>query len=420
MDARLTEARRLAEAGEPEPARALVGAVLKDEPGNLDALHLLGRLMIRMHPPPFASLMLARVVEARPDDPAVHASMAEALLSGGEVDQALASLDRALALDPGHAGALLQRGIALRAAGRPDEALEALDGALAAGADAEETRFWRAATLVGAGRSREVDADEAPAVRFVKAAALAQLRKQTEDAVRLYRAGLEVHPQSAELRHRLAALVGDEHAPERAAPEYVRDLFDRFATTFDTRLTALGYQPERLVALLVGAGAPRLGVVVDAGCGTGLCGPHLRPAADRLEGVDVSSGMLARAAEREVYDELREADLIADLTARAGAYDTVLAADVLTYFGDLREAFDAVGRALVRGGRFAFSVERGGDDDDDGWSLGRMGRYAHTPEYVRERLRAAGLEERRAIEATLRTEGREPVRGLLVVAERTG
>ena len=35
--------------------------------------------------------------------------------------------------------------------------------------------------------------------------------------------------------------------------------------------------------------------VLDAGCGTGLCGPLLRPYAKRLVGVDLSSGMLERA-----------------------------------------------------------------------------------------------------------------------------
>ena len=44
--------------------------------------------------------------------------------------------------------------------------------------------------------------------------------------------------------------------------------------------------------------------VLDAGCGTGLCGPLLAPYARRLIGVDLSEGMLALAKEKHVYDAL--------------------------------------------------------------------------------------------------------------------
>ena len=46
--------------------------------------------------------------------------------------------------------------------------------------------------------------------------------------------------------------------------------------------------------------------VLDAGCGTGLCGPLVAPYARRLAGVDLSEGMLAHAKEKNVYDELIE------------------------------------------------------------------------------------------------------------------
>ena len=36
--------------------------------------------------------------------------------------------------------------------------------------------------------------------------------------------------------------------------------------------------------------------VLDAGCGTGLCGPLVAPYARRLVGVDLSEAMLARPA----------------------------------------------------------------------------------------------------------------------------
>ena len=49
--------------------------------------------------------------------------------------------------------------------------------------------------------------------------------------------------------------------------------------------------------------------VLDAGCGTGWCGPHVRPYARRLTGVDLSPAMIERAEARRVYDELVVAEL---------------------------------------------------------------------------------------------------------------
>jgi predicted TPR repeat methyltransferase len=52
-------------------------------------------------------------------------------------------------------------------------------------------------------------------------------------------------------------------------------------------------------------------VALDAGCGTGLCGPLLRPYASELTGVDLSAGMLDRARPRQVYDHLEKGELSA-------------------------------------------------------------------------------------------------------------
>ena len=49
--------------------------------------------------------------------------------------------------------------------------------------------------------------------------------------------------------------------------------------------------------------------VLDAGCGTGLCGALVAPFARRLLGVDLSEGMLAHAMEKSVYHELFKAKL---------------------------------------------------------------------------------------------------------------
>jgi SAM-dependent methyltransferase len=51
-------------------------------------------------------------------------------------------------------------------------------------------------------------------------------------------------------------------------------------------------------------------LVLELGCGTGLCAALFRPAAARLVGVDVSARMLERARARGLYDELLLGDAV--------------------------------------------------------------------------------------------------------------
>src|SRR5690606_33739696 len=124
-----------------------------------------------------------------------------------------------------------------------------------------------------------------------------------------------------------------------------------FSSSFDDQLRALEYRaPELLAAAVLGelpAGA-RLDVL-DAGCGTGLCGPLLRSAAARLAGVDLSGGMVGKARERGIYDDLHVQELTAFMAASPASFDVIVSADTLVYFGAL-EAVAQAARQCLRGG----------------------------------------------------------------------
>src|SRR6185436_7192776 len=108
------------------------------------------------------------------------------------------------------------------------------------------------------------------------------------------------------------AAFGVQATPPRASDGYVKETFDRFAADFDATLVRLDYRAPQLVrgALELECGEPRGDLdVLDLGCGTGLCGPLIRPWASRLEGVDLSRAMLERASRRGGYDALHEAEL---------------------------------------------------------------------------------------------------------------
>jgi predicted TPR repeat methyltransferase len=220
--------------------------------------------------------------------------------------------------------------------------------------------------------------------------------------------------------HHMLATVRGETPPLRASDNYVRTVFDTFADTFDVHLQRLQYRaPELVVEALRAAGAGEGLRVLDAGCGTGLCAPLLRPFAALLEGVDLSPKMLERARASGRYDALHEGELTAFMLGRAGHYDAIGCADTLCYFGGLDQAAQAAFRALRPGGLFAFSVEALAESDSaERYRLTHTGRYAHTERYAREALANAGFEPAAVRAAWLRMEAGREVGGYVVVARK--
>lgn len=222
-------------------------------------------------------------------------------------------------------------------------------------------------------------------------------------------------PNDPVARHMLAALAGRE-TPDRAADGYVAATFDGFAATFDATLVGkLGYRGPELVGAAMerrfGTPEGRLDIL-DAGCGTGLCAPVLRPFARRLDGVDLSAEMLARAGARGSYDRLDRTELAAHLAAHPAAWDAIVAADVFSYFGGLAEPFHAARVALRPGGILVATVESTADTPQ-GFVLHGTGRYAHTDDFVTAQARAAGFEVADRQTSTLRHERGVPVPALV-------
>jgi len=259
-----------------------------------------------------------------------------------------------------------------------------------------------------------------PAATLVMLARLHLELKAPDRALECYRSALELAPERTELAHSIAAL-GGAAAPDRCSDAYVRDLFDRFARTFDDTLGHwLDYRaPEALRALVdrALATARRDGLaIVDLGCGTGLSGRAFRSLAARLDGIDLSPGMLAKAQGRNLYDDLHEGEIVAVLGERPAAYDLAIATDVLIYIGDLGPLFAATRGALRPGGLFAVSIEA---VEAEGFVLTPSGRYAHGDAYVRATARAAGFDLVLTETSTLRTEDGKPVAGRLYAFRKT-
>lgn len=218
----------------------------------------------------------------------------------------------------------------------------------------------------------------------------------------------------------MLAACGNGPAPDRAADDYVTSTFDSYAETFDESLAQLNYRAPELIVDAVGrsVGEPRARLrVLDAGCGTGLCGAGLRPFASALTGVDLSGRMLERARSKGQYDGLVQTELTAFLESNPQRFDVIASADVLIYFGDLKPILEGAAAALVDGATMVFSLEAARPGSGP-FYLQENGRFAHTAAYVRQCAAQADLAISELDAVNLRTEVGEPVEGLVVTARK--
>jgi len=144
-------------------------------------------------------------------------------------------------------------------------------------------------------------------------------------------------------------------------------------------------------------------------------GEVLRARVDRLNGVDLAPAMIARARGRGVYDALGSAEATEYLTRSAPrAFDCIVAADALPYFGDLAPVFAGCRRALIGAGLIAFSIET---FDGDGFRLGPTMRFVHARAYVEETAAASRLKPLLVRPDWVRREGKVEAPGLVCVFE---
>jgi predicted TPR repeat methyltransferase len=255
---------------------------------------------------------------------------------------------------------------------------------------------------------------------------LGEIRQQLgerDKAIAAFRKSRESDPDDQHGAHLHLIRLGDERLSEMPKA-YVQALFDQYAPRFEhTLINDLGYRAPGLifkavVAARVAAKKPALFKrAIDLGCGTGLAAAAFARQVDDFIGIDLSPGMIKQARATELYAELEVADMIEGLRGKADASaNLVVAADAFVYLSDLAPVLTEARRVLALGGVLAFTLE---SHDGDGIVLGEGLRYAHSAEYVRGAITKAGLKLLTLEPASPRIENNEPVRGLVVVAEKT-
>ncbi len=429
IDEKLQEAISAHQNGKFAEAQDAYIEVLTADPDNADGLHFLGVLHFEAGAAENAVKLIEKSLTQAPRNAAAHNNLANILKISGDDNGALISYVRAIELEPRHKEAwknisLLLHGakhndellpvlgeivrldpdnpnawhnygLSLMFAGRREEAADALETCLQFGADIWNDPVWHARVLCALGRREK---------------AIEHLEKVVEAV-----------PENEIARYQLSAVRGDDL--QRAPESYVKSHFDTFSDSFDEVLERLDYKAPELVAqqvaLLAATRSDPFEDVVDLGCGTGLCGPLIREHCGTLSGIDLSTGMLNKAATLKVYDFLVEGELVAFLNSKLPTqFDLAVCVDTLCYLGDLQPFMHALEKALKPGASMIASVEHLDDQKGPDFRVDSTGRYAHSPDYLRRSSEAAGMTFVKADTAVLRHELGENVQGLIFQVQK--
>lgn len=368
------------------------------------------------------------------------------------LDDARVSFEAALALAPARPSVLANLGVTLFRLGHWPEAIVRLEAATAA--DAAQADAWQAlglshkqlahwpqaaAALRQAVQQKSVTAsawlalgqceerigdlpaalrafelalelDEGLAEAWSARGGLLQLAFRHAEAATCFERAIALGADAELHRFYLASMRGDA-TPARPPRAYVESLFDQYAGEFEQHLLKiLEYRGHETLLQPLLAQAARYPMVLDLGCGTGLCARTLQHSADAIDGVDLSLSMVEQARATGLYRRVLHDDLLPFLAASDEPVDLVVAADVFIYVGDLQGVFAAVRRRLRASGWFAFSVEIHAGPQD--FQLQPSLRYAHARDYLERLAAEQGLRIERQWEAPLRLDRQEPIKGL--------
>ena len=256
---------------------------------------------------------------------------------------------------------------------------------------------------------------------------LAYSREMSGDkagAEHAYKSCLIYHPDHGMAAHLLAAMTGAK--THRAPGNYVRDLFDDYAETFDADLVEdLNYVVPRLIETTLSAylmehpatRMPPFKKVLDLGCGTGLVAEAIRPLSTHITGVDLSSKMLEIAVSENRINESIVFDMIDFLNPsrnNGDPYDLIVCGDALVYVGALEDIVDGVSHQLADGGIFCFTVE---DLVEDNFALKPTGRYAHHKDYVTDLLIGSNQTVLRSSAIVPRHDSEQEISGRLFLSQ---
>ncbi len=361
--------------------------------GREDAVLLAAEMMRQCGKSERASEFLRAWIDERPSSGEWLASLGKTLRELGHTSAAIASYEQALLVEPCCQSASSGLALMLIESGRPTDAVNYL---MQTAAVVDEPLYY----LLGA----------ATLLAFSGFPDLAESFLVKAD---------EMDPDNAEVKY-MATAIRRDNLRAQASQEYVKSLYSRHASFYDVNLRKLGNAgPEivrKTVESLITDRASRLDIL-DVGCGTGLCGPCLRPIAARLVGVDISTEMLSLARGRACYDELIALDLLDAENVLGPVFDLVVCSDVLIYFGQLDRVLAVLRSCMKENAYLILTVEKSPEEaSSPGYEMQPTGRYKHMASYLRSTMLEVGFRDVLMImEDVIRYENRVPVNSLTLV-----
>lgn len=224
-------------------------------------------------------------------------------------------------------------------------------------------------------------------------------------------------PENPQIKHMIASL-GIAPPPETADKQYIKNLYDEYANSYDSHLSVtLKSKTPQLVydATIKHAGnANDHKKILDLGCGTGICGGLFKPHASILIGVDLSDEMIKQAQKKNIYSNLHTSDIIEYFDNNEIEFDYIISSDVIIYIGNLMKLFKFVKNSLSQNGLFTFSVESTTDMKKD-YILGTTGRYQHSHKYISSLSEESGFTILSSDQETLRKQNNKDVPGRIYV-----
>lgn len=402
---------------------------LRIAPNNAESFNNLGSLYYTQRDIKRAILQFEKAIRLNPASWEAHYNLANCYIKQDMVLQAISHYETTLKLNPNHRDARLNLAMSYIITNDYAAALPLLIEAANNNPQHAELQGHLAEAYLNLGQTEnalqqyiKAIALEANRPAWQHNLAVLYLRSNKPDLAQQHFAlALQLQPDNITAQHMLNALTASA-ASKTAPPEYVKLLFDQYASYYNQHVTkALNYTVPQKLRQAIGkfiTNTTKQQYILDLGCGTGLCGIYFRDLARYLLGIDLSITMLHEANKLGAYDALCCCNILEYIPGlNKNCFEMILAADVFVYIGDLEAIFLQATSIIQTHGLFAFTIEE--QTSNTPYTLQATGRYAHAPEYINTLCVTHGFTIETNEPITPRMHDNQPIAGRLYVVKKS-
>ena len=227
-----------------------------------------------------------------------------------------------------------------------------------------------------------------------------------DKAVACFEKALAIDHNNKEARYYLNKITAPDmvaEVPENVVKQHFNYTSEYFVEHW---LIAKNYRGHEYIrSLVMNFFGDRLSdlMVLDLGCGTGVCGQFLRmrDIGNHIAGVDISRRMLDIARQcfingKRVYNELVCLSMREFLRDNTKKFDVIIMAEVLHYYGDLTEILKDTSSALCQDGMllgFVREDQQSANRRHRGYRFVKEGDFfCHTTNYMKQTAEKLGLQ----------------------------